>query len=394
MPQPILHLIASNFVGGPEKQILFHAIDLRDFEYRVEIGSFQDSPRTPEILVEAVRRGLPALCISGVPRPSVIRELTAALRQRPGVLLCTHGFKANVMGHFAARAAGVPHIAFVRGWTAETWRVALYEKIERRILRRTRWVGCVARRQAEQLARNRSKDAPPPVVIHNAMLPPFAREGHRQQISRDSLQIPSDAFVFGSAGRLSAEKGHRFLLEAFHRLSARQAHLTPPHLILLGSGREESALQQQARTLGIHVHFPGFQKNCAEWMRLFDCMVLPSLTEGTPNAILEALCLQIPVIATAVGGVPDLIQNESNGLLVPAADADALAASMTRMMASPELRRRLVERTTSVREEYSPQQQRKKLLALYQAVLEDHGRLSVAGRTTKRAVIPAIFNPR
>ncbi len=393
MAQRVLHLIASNFVGGPEKQILHHAQDLGCPGFIVGVGSFHDSPQTPEILIEATRLGLPTVCLPGGLRARAPRELASVLRQFPGTLLCTHGYKANILGRLAARAARTPHIAMVRGWTAETGRVAFYEKLERRILRRTRWVACVSQRQAEQLRAGRSAGMPQPVVIRNAMLPPFSRAAANAPITRSALNIRQDAYVFGSVGRLSTEKGHRFLVEAFRRVCAERGS-RPLHLIVLGEGREQPALETQARAAGVRVHFAGFQKECAHWMRLLDCMVLPSLTEGTPNAVLEALCLGIPVIATAVGGVPDLIAHESSGLLVPPGDPAALATAMTRLLHEPQLADQLTAGAAAVREKYSPQHQRQTWLALYETVLADHAvRFRIPATATGESLPAALHLP-
>jgi glycosyltransferase involved in cell wall biosynthesis len=139
-------------------------------------------------------------------------------------------------------------------------------------------------------------------------------------------------------------------------------------LIVVGDGREQEALEQQASQLGIRdrVVFAGYQGNIADWMRLFGCMVQPSLTEGTPNSVLEALCLQVPVIATAVGGVPDLVMHGCNGLLVPAEDATQLADAMKLVLESAELRDRLIAGGAAVKAEYSPEVQRQKLIKVYE----------------------------
>src|SRR5665213_3057410 len=100
-------------------------------------------------------------------------------------------------------------------------------------------------------------------------------------------------------------------------------------------------------------------------------MIQPSLTEGTPNAVLDALCLRVPVIATAVGGVPDLISDGRNGLLIPSADVNKLAEAMKRMWNSPELRSRLITGADELTREYSPSHQRQKLIEVYEEVFED-----------------------
>ncbi len=366
MKRKVLHLIGSNLVGGPEKQILHHAIDMKGSDYDIEVGSFQDLSDRPEVLVAAEQNDLGTVCLPGGVHLGLVDELSNILRKKPGYLLCTHGFKSNVVGYLAARKTRTRHMAFLRGWTAENLRVSFYEVLERQALKRAQWVVCVSRKQAEEVARLRGKRVAP-FVIPNAMLPPYARK-QEKEVSRAALGIPENAFVFGSVGRLSPEKGHRFLVSAFHELCTHQDEARPMHLIVVGDGREQPSLEAQAARLGIteRVTFAGFQGSPGDWMRLFDCLVQPSLTEGTPNSVLEAMSLKVPVVATAVGGVVDLIADGRNGLLASSGDPHALAVAMKRMMDSPDLRQRFLIDALTASVEYSPALQRQRLVAAYE----------------------------
>jgi len=365
----VLHLIGSNLVGGPEKQILHHAQDMQDTEYQLSIGSFHDLKDRPEVLVAAEQHNIPTLCLPGGVRLDLVRRLARMLSERKGSLLCTHGFKANVVGYLAARRTGTSHVAFVRGFTAENRRVRFYEMLERQALKRADRVVCVSESQAKQIASIRGNRRAP-IVVKNAMLPPYSRLQNRPPMSRNDLSIPKSAFVFGSVGRLSTEKGHRFMVSAFHKLCAEAPVGAQLYLIIVGDGKEEQPLKQQATQLGIReqIHFAGFQGSPTEWMQMMDCLVQPSLTEGTPNTVLEALCLKLPVIASAVGGVPDLIVDGKNGLLVPAANVDQMADAMKRMWLSPDLRSRLAAGAEDLLQEYSPAYQRQRLIEVYDEV--------------------------
>ncbi|MGC2251145.1 MAG: glycosyltransferase, partial [Acidobacteriaceae bacterium] len=251
----------------------------------------------------------------------------------------------------------------------ENRRVRFYEMLERQALKRADRVVCVSESQAKQIASIRGNRRAP-IVVKNAMLPPYSRLQNRPPMSRNDLSIPKSAFVFGSVGRLSTEKGHRFMVSAFHKLCAEAPVGAQLYLIIVGDGKEEQPLKQQATQLGIReqIHFAGFQGSPTEWMQMMDCLVQPSLTEGTPNTVLEALCLKLPVIASAVGGVPDLIVDGKNGLLVPAANVDQMADAMKRMWLSPDLRSRLAAGAEDLLQEYSPAYQRQRLIEVYDEV--------------------------
>ena len=366
MKRKVLHLIGSNLVGGPEKQILHHAIDMKGSDYEIELGSFHDLEDRPEVLVVAEQNDLGTVCLPGGLHLGLVDELSTILRKKPGYLLCTHGFKSNVVGYLAARKTGTRHMAFLRGFTAENLRVSFYEVLERQALKRAQWVVCVSRKQAEQISRLRGQRVPP-FVIPNAMLPPYARK-EEKEISRPALGIPADAFVFGSVGRLSQEKGHRFMVSAFHELCNDSGISRPLRLIVVGDGHEQPALEAQAKQLGVadRCTFAGFQGSPGEWMRLLDCLVQPSLTEGTPNAVLEAMSLRVPVVASGVGGVLDLIRDGHNGLLAPAGNPHELARAMQRMMDSADLRAQCIYNALTSNSEYSPDLQRQRLVAAYE----------------------------
>ena len=367
----ILHLIASNSLGGPEKQLLQHARDTRSSGYEIVLGSFQDDPEPPEILAQARHYGIETVSIPGGIRPGLVDDLAQYLEHRAIDLLCTHGYKATVVGHFAARAARVHWVPFVHGFTAETWQVTLYERLERSLLVRSPWVACTSPAQARELGRmRRGRNAP--LVIQNAVLASRDFDNPRARVpSREELGFSRGDLVFGAAGRFSRDKGHSVLLEAFASLLAMLPR-QPLRLLLLGEGREESSLRAQARRLGIEdcICFAGYQPRPAAWMKIMDCLVHPSLTEGTPCAVLEAMLLGIPVVATAVGGVPDILAHGESGLLAAPGQTLALAEEMKKLARSAPLRKRVgADGKRHVEQCFSPGRQRSLFEMLYKTLL-------------------------
>lgn len=369
----ILHLIASDSIGGPEKQLLHHARDARNADYEVILGSFQDDPQPSELLSVASRYGVETVSVPGGIRPGLVDDLTKYLRTADIDMLCTHGYKANVVGHFAAKHASIVWVPFVRDFTCETWQVTLYERLERSLLVRSPWVVCVSPAQARELGRLR-RGRRAPLVIQNAVLAP-RETGLSQEPapSREELGFSDRTFVFGAAGRFSREKGHRILLDAFLLLQ-KMLPGQPMELLLLGEGREENALRSQARRLGIEarVYFAGFQRRSAAWMKVMNCLVQPSLIDGTPNSVLEAMLLGIPVVATNTGGIPDVIDDGETGLLAEPDSPSALAEAMKKMVRSSTLRNQLAsEAKYRVAQEFSPTRQRELLEMLYSTMIGD-----------------------
>jgi succinoglycan biosynthesis protein ExoA len=371
-PTRILHLIASNFVGGPEKQILHHALDIRNSGFEVWVGSFRDRPEKPAILQQAVESGLPTYesLSSGRFDPRAIFELATFLRQQKIQLLCTHGFKANTIGALAKNLAGVPHIAFCRGWTAETWRVRAYESLERRFLGFADRIICVSEAQAEYFATKHLLQ-PRISVVHNAMLDSIDTAAEYDRgMTKAHLGFSPTTLLIGAVGRLSVEKGQRYLVEAATGLAQEFKDLK---IVLLGEGRERDSLASQITRLGLGnvVVLPGFQRNVARWMQAFDVLANCSLTEGIPNAILEALAVGTPVVATAVGGVPELIKDRETGLLVAPANSEALRMGLAEVLRDSSLAAHLGQAGREwVRTRFSASGQRDSLLTIYRQVLE------------------------
>lgn len=150
---------------------------------------------------------------------------------------------------------------------------------------------------------------------------------------------PADAIVLGTVGRLSGEKDQRTLLQAFI-LARQQLPEVPLRLVLVGDGPLKAQLEQHAQEAGVasEVWFAGARADIPDLLRSLDIFVLPSLGEGISNTILEAMACGLPVIATNVGGNPELVRENETGALVPAADPKSMAQAIIRYASAPELR--------------------------------------------------------
>ncbi len=321
----IVHLTASTLFGGPERQMLGLAAALSG-DYHSAFLSFSEGGRCRAFVEEARRQGFEADSLEhDTPHlRAAVRELAAALRRAGADVLLCNGYKASLLGRIAARRVGIPLVAVSRGWTAESWKVRLYEIADRLNLRWMDRVVCVSDGQAAKV-RRAGVPAERVVVIRNA-------------IRADRFDNPDPAYrerllslfpdpprrVIGAAGRLSPEKGFGVLVEAAGRVLREDGGAG---VVLFGDGALRGALARQIEAAGLAGRFvlAGFRADLDRYIPWLDVIVLPSFTEGLPNVVLEACAAGVPVVATAVGGTPEVIEDGENGYLAPPGDAKALA---------------------------------------------------------------------
>lgn len=170
-------------------------------------------------------------------------------------------------------------------------------------------------------------------------------------------------FVVGHIGALAtADKGQDLLIEAARRLGAAY------QFVLVGNGRDEQRLRAQAADLD-NIEFAGFQTAVGDYFGCFDVFAFPSRKEGLGSTLLDAMEQGVPIVAAASGGIPDVVEHEQTGLLVPPDDADALVQAIRRLKDGPELRNALVARASERLERYHPETIAARYLAVYEQIL-------------------------
>lgn len=331
----LVHLTSSTFYGGPERQMLGLAEGLRG---RAEsfFLSFAEGGQCQDFLSEAHRRAFFADQLQ-YDTPHLIAafgELKHRVAELEADALLCHGYKAIMLGRRAARSLRLPAIAVSRGWTAENWRVRLYESIERRELRQCDAVVAVSAGQAEKV---RTAGVPEHKIniIRNAARASAFRSANPIGRARLAALAPtSGEFLIMTAARLSPEKGINVLIDAAHRVLD---HHPGARFIVFGSGPERHHLEQliEMNDLGHAVRLVGFRDDLDHLWPNADLMVLPSLSEGLPNVVLEASAAGVPVVATAVGGTPEAVVDGETGLLIQPDDPVALAKAITDLLADP-----------------------------------------------------------
>ena len=186
---------------------------------------------------------------------------------------------------------------------------------------------------------------------------------------RRLAKIPPDAEVLGTVASLAPHKNHKLLLDA---ASAVVAARPRAHFVWLGEGECRSALERQRARLGLepHVHLVGFREDARALMRQFDVFVLSSYLEGLCTSLLDAQVLGVPIVATAVGGVPEVVKDGTTGRLVHGLEPDRLATALVDVLARPELRAEWVARARVAVEAFGIGHTAERTLTVYSEVLE------------------------
>ncbi len=362
----VLHLRNADLLGGPERLLLDQVERARGRDdARLTLVSFGREGAPHPLLDEARRRGLDARLVAqrGSYDPRLGRRVRALLHEVAPDVVVGHDYKANLLLRRAARLHGVPWVAVVHGYTAENLKVRLFERWDRRALRHAAAVVVVS--EAGALTARAAGVAPERVhLVPNGIDADAVRRAAAagRATLRARLGASPDERLVLALGRLSPEKGQRTLLQAWARLA-------PPHarLVLVGEGADRPALEALAAGAPA-VTFAGWRGDPHACLGAADLLVLPSLREGLPLALLEAMAVGLPIVASAVGGVPDALDGGRAGVLVPPGDAAALAAALARLLDDPGRAATLgAAARDRVLERYGAAAQAERLLAVYRA---------------------------
>jgi glycosyltransferase involved in cell wall biosynthesis len=176
-------------------------------------------------------------------------------------------------------------------------------------------------------------------VLNGIPVERFRWSPERRRLARERLGVPEEALLIGAVGRLVDLKNHRLLIELMPRLLARHASL---RLVLIGSGPLEAELRQQAQASGAgdRIIITGQRRDVADLTPGFDIFAMPSLTEGLSIALLEACATRLAIVATSVGGNPEIVRDGQTGLLVPPGESEPLLAALDRLLGDAALRER------------------------------------------------------
>lgn len=366
----VLIIIATDPIGGPGKGLLqFLKYAPRDEFYYI-LCNFRFKKRPlGEFCQEAMRIGtnLKLLNQRAIIDPTLVFQVSKIIKENGINILQTHGYKGNIIGYLVSRLHPVPWVAFAHGYTSDNAKIRLYNRLDKMVLRKADRVVVVSN-ALKAFLENSRVPAEKISVIHNAIDENgFSPEATPDQI-RERHNLKKDQKIIGVVGRLNPEKGQMIFLRGFQEVVRA---FPDTRALIIGDGQDMDILKEYCKhhQLESNVIFTGYQPDIGGYYRVLDLLVLPSLSEGLPNAILEAMSFGIPVIGTSVGGVPEVIDGK-NGILVPANDHKALAEKMIELLAFEEKRKNLgIKGRESLFPAFAPSIRATRILGLYTELL-------------------------
>jgi glycosyltransferase involved in cell wall biosynthesis len=305
----------------------------------------------------------------------VFQQLRAIVNKRQPDVLWTHGAKA----HFLVRAARLrgerAWVAFHHGYTATSWSWTLFDQLDRWSLPGADRVMTACDAFAADLNR-RLGVRRERLSVHRSPIAARASEtsGARGVALRDELGVSPQARLILSVGRLSKEKGQADLLRAMREI--RRAADFETVLVIVGDGPERARLEHLRARLGLGdaVRMAGYQHDVAPYYEAADVFVLTSYSEGSPNVLLEAMEARVPIVATAVGGVSEMIRDREHGLLVRSGDAGGIARAIVAALRSNDLRHALAAAAHRTLVAYAPEQYYSGVRSIFEELIGDDGR--------------------
>jgi len=340
----VMHLIHSMAYGGIETAVINWLRKVDRTRFDVSLVCFANPGNTEAPFVNsAIRAGLQVETIPwhrGKPLLKSSRRLAKLMREHKVDILHTHNCYADCVGAIASRLKPAKTIATVYVWADYDWKRNLIQVIDRVVLR---WFDRVTA-HCEDTQRKSGNLGRFPGGVDTLICGFEARrvtmpEQERQERRRE-LGAADDEIVLGNVARLYPEKAHDSLLRSFKVVASRHPKAK---LWISGIGPLEGAIRSQCSALGLddRVKFLGFVEDLARMLRLLDIQVHPSHIEGVPLALCEGMAAGLPVVASAVGGIPEILDHGASGVLVQPGDEEGFANAVSHLIDNPRERSRL-----------------------------------------------------
>jgi glycosyltransferase involved in cell wall biosynthesis len=376
----VLHIITRLDKGGSADNTLLSVLGLNKEVFKVDLLSGRTNFPSPKLtqlkeqnLIQYKEIGQLVRAIQPFKDISALSQLYQYIKKGRYDIVHTHSSKAGLLGRLAARMAGVKHIIhtphghifygyYGRGLSF------MFIILERWAARYTEKIITLTNAGKEEHIQYKIAPAHKFITIHSGLeLGSLQPSDTKNDVAKEFNIDKSDKLI-GTVARLVPIKGHEFLLKAAPLVLQHYPNTT---FLLIGDGPLRKKLENLAQQLNFFdkIVFSGMREDIPRLLNAIDIFVLPSLNEGMGRVLIEAMALAKPIVATRVGGVPDVIEDGSSGLLVPSADPDALANAICTIMKNPSLAARLASHAVTRSQKFSHTDMIRQLENLYKSVM-------------------------
>lgn len=361
--------------GGPEKTLARSASYLRKYGWNM-ICAYLCDPRDEKALqtIERLRNQAVEVHViedRGLCDYKPLYQLHQLLRHVPVSIYHSHDYKGSALAPLVAH--NLVRVATLHGWVHYNAKLRCYYAVEKQCLPQFARLYCVSHQLYQWARRLRGAAQRAYYLPNGIVLEEYNRTCDCLQ-AREKLGLPCDGYWIGSVGRLSPEKNFSALLKTIYCL---RADGYPVWGILVGDGPLRMELEAEAWKLGIrdNIVFAGHQSDVRSWLQCMDIYLCPSLREGMPNSVLEAMAMEVPVIATPVGDLPYMIRNKQEGILLNSTSVEEMIAAVKTVLSGQVDKQRLAQQARRrVEEKFSFEKRMNLLVEDYAKLLEEYSR--------------------
>ncbi len=377
----VLYLIRTRSLGGAHTILRLLLQHMPQEEFRIHTATYDAPGKGDQDFINYLREDGIKTLPERIPWQgrtrffSAHRAIQQLIQQYDIQLVHSHDTLSNILVGLRHKHYSCATVASTYGWWAPRWR--LQSRLQHYI--ENHWALphfdriCTASNTTKQNVLSGGTLEDRIQVIHTGLDYPRFEGGASREDTRKQLHIADDALVIGTVSRLTSGKGHLHLLKAFRTLSSECPAL---HLLIVGVGPLQKVLRHQAWAMGIRnkVTFAGYYNDLPGALRAMDIFCQPStLEEGFPTSVLEAQAMELPVVASNIGGMFETLDVPNTGVLCRPGDARALAATLRPLLTAPEKRHAMGEKASSwIRQSFTLDTMIEKMVLLYRKTLETH----------------------